>query len=304
MNLKQVTYDMDRENFSPITTDGMKVIYGDRTDSFRATLIPDIVYVERERPLHLQLMKLVSNEPQKKYPLIVYVQGSGFRKQEYFKPIPQLAEFVHEGYVVASVEYRYSDEGGLFPAQVQDLKTAIRFLRAHAEEYQIDTARIALWGDSSGGHTVALSALSEGVEEFDMPEYAEQPSAVKCCVDFYGVFEFESMSETMTPELIEYFEGDPIEKLFGGPLCEHENEVRRANLAGYVNSEKQLPPFLLVHGDEDAKVPFSQSVRFYNLLKENGHSVELYKVKGGGHGSRTWTPEVMKIVKEFLRAYL
>ena len=57
MNLKQVTYDMDRENFSPMTTDGMKVVYGDRTDSFRATLIPDIVYVERERPLHLQLMK-------------------------------------------------------------------------------------------------------------------------------------------------------------------------------------------------------------------------------------------------------
>ena len=208
------------------------------------------------------------------------------------------------GYVVASVEYRYSDEGGVFPAQVQDLKAAIRYLRAHAGEYQIDPDRIALWGDSSGGHTVALAALSDGVEEFDTPEYKEQHSNVKCCVDFYGVFEFESMCETMTPELIQYFEGDPIEKLFGGPISEHQEEVKRANLAGYITRDKVIPPFLLVHGDEDAKVHFTQSVKFYNLLKDNGHSVEFYKVKGGGHGNRTWTPEVMGLVKEFLRAYL
>ncbi len=175
---KQITYNIDRENFSPVSAEGMKVIYGDRTDSFRATLIPNIVYVVRNRPLHLQLMKLISHEPDRRYPLIVYVQGSGFRKQEYFKPIPQLAQFVHEGYVVASVEYRYSDEGGVFPAQVQDLKAAIRYLRAHAGEYQIDPDRIALWGDSSGGHTVALAALSDGVEEFDTPEYKEQHSNV------------------------------------------------------------------------------------------------------------------------------
>lgn len=301
---KQITYNMDRENFSPVSAEGMKVIYGDRTDSFRATMIPNIVYVVRNRPLHLQLMKLISHEPDRRYPLIVYVQGSGFRKQEYFKPIPQLAQFVHEGYVVASVEYRYSDEGGVFPAQVQDLKAAIRYLRAHAGEYQIDPDRIALWGDSSGGHTVALAALSDGVEEFDTPEYKEQHSNVKCCVDFYGVFEFESMCETMTPELIQYFEGDPIEKLFGGPISEHQEEVKRANLAGYITRDKVIPPFLLVHGDEDAKVHFTQSVKFYNLLKDNGHSVEFYKVKGGGHGNRTWTPEVMGLVKEFLRAYL
>lgn len=301
---KQMTYEMDRENFSAESPAGMRVIYGDRTDSFRCTLIPDVVYVERHRPLHLQIMKVISGEPGRKYPLIVYVQGSGFRKQEYLKPIPQLAEFVHEGYVVASVEYRFSDEGGLFPAQVQDVKTAVRFLKAHADEYQIDPERVALWGDSSGGHTVALAALSDGVAELDTPDYAQQSAKVKCCVDFYGIFDFWDMSGRLTPELRAYFEGDPMEKLFGGPLEEHRELVEKANLASYVTPDKELPPFLLVHGDEDEKVHFTQSVRFYNLLRENGHSVEFYKVKGGGHGNRTWTPKTMELVKDFLRSYL
>jgi len=304
MNTPLTSYEMDKSNFTDKTVEGMKVVYGDRTDSYRATIIPDVVYVQRNRPLHLQIMKLLTVEPGKKYPLIIYVQGSGYRKQDYFRPLPQLAEFVHEGYVIASVEYRHTDEGGKFPAQVQDLKTAIRFMKENANEFQIDPNRIALWGDSSGGHTVALAVLSEGVKEFDTPEYAAQSTKVKCCIDFYGVSDLEKLDKKMTPELIEYFEGDPMEKLFGGPLKDHPEEVKKAKLETYILPGKDVPPFLLVHGDEDAKVDFMQSVNLYEKLKQNNYSVEFYKVKGGGHGNRTWTPEVIEIAKQFLKAYV
>ena len=80
--------------------------------------------------------------------------------------------------------------------------------------------------------------------------------------------------------------------------------MEKACLSTYITPGKELPPFLLVHGDEDPKVPFSNSVKFYNQLRANNYCVEFYKVKGGGHGNRVWTPETMRLVKEFLKAYL
>ena len=297
-----ISYEINEKNYYPESAEGMHVLYADRTDSYRAT-IREIEYIQRHRPLHLYLMSLISVEPGKKYPLIMYCQGSGYRKQDVLRPLPQLAELVHKGYFVASVEYRYTDEGGLFPAQVQDFRAAVRYLRLHADELNIDPDRIAFWGDSSGGHTIALAALGDD-PSFDADDFNEVSAAAKCCVDFYGVLEMEGMKETLTPELIKYFDGDPMQKLFGGPLNEHMDAVEKANVMHYIRPGKKTPPFLLIHGDEDEKVPFTQSLHLYQTLRKNSCRAELYKVRGAGHGNRVWTKDTMKIAENFLRAYL
>ncbi|MGE4352610.1 MAG: prolyl oligopeptidase family serine peptidase [Oscillospiraceae bacterium] len=299
-------YQIDWENYYPDVADGMHVVFGERADSFRCTLVPNIVYACQNRPLHLQLLKPVTPIPEKRYPLIVYVQGSGFRAQEIFKPVLQMARFVQSGYLVACVEYRHTDEGCLFPTQICDVKTAIRFLRQHAGEYQIDVDRIGIWGDSSGGHTAAMVGVTSGIEEFDNPNDDKSYSCdVKCVVDFYGIADMVKQAKLkITPEQLEYFKGDPIQKLFGGKIDENMGLIKKACVMPYITSGKKLPPFLLIHGDEDDKVPFWQSIILYNALKECNASAEFYKVKGGGHGHRTWTPEVMAIVEKFLQAYL
>lgn len=297
-----ISLDINEKNYYSETAEGMHTLYADRTDSYRAT-IQAIEYIQRERPLHLYLMSLISTELGKKYPIILYCQGSGYRKQDVMRPLPQLAEFVHRGYFVASIEYRYTDEGGLFPAQVQDVRAAIRFIKKHAEEYGIDASRIALWGDSSGGHTIALAAVGED-PSFDYDEFSGVSANVKCCVDFYGVSEMDGMKSTMTPELLQYFDGDPMEKLFGGPLEEHADTVLKANVKEYIRPGRSIPPFLLVHGDEDEKVPFTQSLHLYEALRRDGYRAELYKVRGAGHGNRMWNEDTMKVASDFLRAYL
>ena len=297
-----ITYDINEKNYYPESAEGMHVLYADRTDSYRAT-IQEMEYIHRHRPLHLYLMSLISVEPGRKYPVIVYCQGSGYRKQDVLRPLPQLAELVHKGYFVASVEYRHTDEGACFPSQVQDMRAAVRYIRLHADELHIDPDRIAFWGDSSGGHTIALAAVGDD-PSFDDDAFKDISARAKCCVDFYGIAEIEGMKCTVTPELLKYFDGDPLQKLFGGPLDEHMDAVEKANVGKYIHAGKKVPPFLLIHGDEDEKVPFTQSLYLYKTLRENGHRAELYKVRGAGHGNRVWTKETMKVVEDFLRAYL
>lgn len=300
------SYELNRKHLDQLDCPG-HIIYADRTDSFRATITPDVVYAERHRPLHLQIMRLLTTEKGKKYPLILYVQGSGYRKQDVWRPLPQLAPFVHEGYVVATLEYRFTDEGGLFPQQVQDLNTGIRFLKKHAQEYQIDPDRVALWGDSSGGHTVALAAITQGDPFFQAPDDDLSISTVvKCVIDFYGVYDIAENAESISPELIAYFEGNPVEKLFGGPLKDHQDMLKKAQLANQLEKAngKEIPPFLLVHGTEDPKVSFSQSVRFFDDLKTHHVPCDFYAVMGAGHGNRIWIPETIDVARRFLRAYV
>jgi acetyl esterase/lipase len=137
--------------------EGMRILPSE-ADTYVATYHKDVVYATRgERELHLQIVMPEDRSgllpPDERptiapRPLIVYVQGSAWRPQALYAAIPQLADFAHAGYVVASVEYRPSTEA-VAPAQIQDVKAAIRFLRAHAKEYNIDPNRVGIWGDSS-----------------------------------------------------------------------------------------------------------------------------------------------------------
>ncbi len=248
----------------------------------------------------LKLHLLIPDAPKnKRKPLIIFIQGSAWGKnkpQDSLMFIPQLTEFAKRGYVVASVEHRTSHEAK-FPAQIQDVNAAVLFLKENAKKYQINPNLVGVWGTSSGGHLAALLGTGCDVPELEgsMNEL-KYNSCVQAVVDWYGPTDFLQMSKG-TPR---YYAENPKSAeslLIGGPILENKEKVRKANPITYVT--KKTPPFLLMHGDEDKRVPFNQSELLYEALKKNGVDATLIKVKGGGHGSGFSNPEIFKIVQDF-----
>lgn len=287
---------------------GMRVIQAE-TDNYVAAYTPNVEYVRRgDRALVLQMLEPRGGPPRLpgtsqpeapplKRPLVVFVQGSGWGPQNLYSAIPQLSDLAHRGYVVASVEYRPSTVATA-PAQIQDVKTAIRYLRANAAKYGIDPQRVGIWGDSSGGHMAALVATTVGVAEFATTDYADQSDAVQAAVDFYGVSDLTTMGRF--PSWIEHdAEGSPGSLMLGGSALVHREKALTHSPVTYIKTDRNIPPFLLLHGDLDVIVPFNQSVVLYDALRTAGKEVTFYKVAGGNHGWQFWSPKLMQIVVDF-----
>src|SRR5690606_13136876 len=147
-----------------------------------------------------------------------------------------------------------------FPAYLQDTKTAIRFLRAHAEEFGIDAERVAIWGTSSGGNTALLTGLTQGQPSYITDEHSGYSDEVKCVVDCFGPTDmltlFGVVKAAQDPGLLDIFHS-----LMGG---EENPEVLRAMSPAYqIEVGRSYPPFLLLHGDADELVPYDQTVKMY-----------------------------------------
>lgn len=281
---------------------GMHTLYRDKDDQYRIQLTSGVPYVQRHRPLHMDLLTMKMPLPGKRYPAVLYIPGSGWMEQDLPGRLPELVEVARCGYVVASMEYRHTEEGQRFPSQVEDAKSAIRFLRANAEELNIDPDKIAVWGDSSGAHTALLAALS-GQEEFITEDNRMYSSSVSCIVDFYAPTDF--LDAARQPSGIDHVTAESIEgKLLGAAPSEVPELAERANPLHYISTKNPAPPTLIVHGDRDDLIPFRQSVILYQKLNACGHSADFYMVRNGGHGFGTWTREVVGVTKSFLRAHL
>ncbi|MED1229852.1 alpha/beta hydrolase [Bacillus nakamurai] len=166
--------------------------------------------------------------------------------------MPQLAEFAKEGYTVASVQYRGSKEA-VFPAQLHDVKTAVRFLKANAPAYNIDPEKIGVWGDSSGGHLALMLGLTEGLKEYEPSgEHLHETSRVHAIVDWFGPTDLLAMSQY--PSVIDHDAPDsPESMLIGGAIQENKEKALKASPLQYVHRE--APPILIMHGDQDGIVP-------------------------------------------------
>ena len=137
----------------------IKVIHHNPSLTGLAQIQNDIVFSHViPEGLKLTLMRPWNNDAPR--PLIVFVQGSGWSFPNIYREIPQLCQYARAGFVVATVTHRNAVEGHVFPAYLQDVKTAIRYLRAHADEYGIDPKRVCIWGTSSGGNTAMLVGLT------------------------------------------------------------------------------------------------------------------------------------------------
>jgi len=310
------------ENFKPsqAKADGMLEIKPKRVPT--CMVMSNIKYAERSgKTLYLQMIRpnLPAAEPQTanktsaeqkpantatagKLPLIVFVQGSAWHKQNVFMNIPQLSRFAMRGFAIALAEYRESDIAP-FPAQAQDCKTAIRFLRANADQCCIDPDNIALWGDSSGGHTVLMAGIS-GDGEPDTGDYGEYSCAVNSVVNYYGPVNVGTMREQ--PSIRDHYSADSPEGYLLGrvPVAEYPDRVKAANPAEYISAQKYCPPVLTMHGDTDMVVPFEQSVIIHEALTAAGKHSEYYKILGADHGTgEFWSEEAFDIVEAFIRKF-
>jgi acetyl esterase/lipase len=269
-----------------------------RPDLSRMVVLRDIEYVpgghERQK-LDLYLPK--EPDPNGRRPLIVWVHGGAWLGGS--KDRPPALPFVDKGCAVASINYRLSQHA-TFPAQLQDCKAAIRWLRASAGRYGYDPNRVGVWGASAGGHLVALLGTTGDVKEFDVDPYPGVSSRVQAVCDFFGPTDFTKMSSfwsTMRHDAPD----SPESKLIGGPIQENKDKVQRANPITYVTVDD--PPFLIVHGDKDPLVPHNQSEILYNALKKAGVEATLYTVSGGGHGGFK-DPQVDVLVAQFFERHL
>ena len=255
-------------------------------------ILRDLAYVpdgHKRQKLDLYLPEhKEGNGPQ---PIIVWVHGGAFRAGS--KENCPSVRFLRQGYATASINYRLSQHA-IFPAQIEDCKAAIRFLRANAEKHNIDPNRIGVWGASAGGHLVAMLGTTGDVKEFEKGPNLHVSSRVQAVCDFFGPTDFTKMND-FTGSMDHDAPDSPESQLVGGPVQENKKACKRANPITYVS--KDDPPFLICHGDKDPLVPHNQSVLLNAALKKAGVSVKFHTVKGGGHGFRD--PEVDRMVLEF-----
>jgi acetyl esterase/lipase len=235
----------------------------------------------------------------KDLPVIIWVHGGAWLVGSKDRPVP--LAYVSEGYAVASVGYRLSQHA-LFPAQIEDCKAAVRWLRANAPKYNLDPNHFAAWGESAGGHLVAMLGTTGDAKVFEVGDNLSVSSRVQAVLDFFGPTDLLQMDAHLLPGGEAHDAADsPESKLVGGPIQENKDKVARANPITYVTRED--PPFLIVHGDADPIVPHHQSELLTAALKEAGVEVLFYTVKGGGHGGFR-DPNVAAVTKQFLADHL
>jgi acetyl esterase/lipase len=231
-------------------------------------------------------------------PLVVYIHGGGWRGGS--KNECPARPLVRLGYVVASAEYRFSQDA-TWPAQIQDCKAAIRWLRANAVQYGIDPKRIGVWGASAGGHLVALLGVTGNITDFDTAPNHDQSSAVQCVVDFFGPSDFLHYGDVPGPKLDTA--NSPVDQLLGGSVATHQALARSASPVYFVT--KDAAPFLILHGDHDPMVPLQQSQELNADLQHAGVESTLQVIPGGGHGGPGFSnPASRKLIVSFLDRYL
>jgi acetyl esterase/lipase len=237
------------------------------------------------------------------FPVIVYIHGGGWATGD--KEGGPAIRQAGRGYAVASINYRLSWEAK-FPAQTEDCKAAVRWLRANAQTYSLDPDRIAAWGSSAGGHLAALLGTTGGVAELEgsagNPQYSSRVQAV---IDWFGPTDLLKIQEqSLSCDLIDHNSlFSPESQLIGCALPACPDKARRASPISYVSADD--PPFLIMHGTNDCLVPPLQSQDLYQALVSSGASARLKMIEGAGHGGSAFVlAENQNLVDEFLDRHL
>ena len=209
------------------------------------------------------------------FPTCILVHGGGFTKGDktsFIKPLFQPLSDAH--FTWFTINYRLAPQHR-WPACLDDVETAIRWVKAHAAEYKVDPARIALIGESAGGHLVSMAGVRMK---------AGCDTRLAAVAPFYGPHDLEFQADNRRAP------GASLTALLGiaDDLSEGNRKIlREASPSSYVTPG--LPPFLLIHGDKDPTVPYDQSVRFQAKMKEAGNVCDLITVPGGVHGMGGWS---------------
>lgn len=271
---------------------------GGAAESDRVQIIRDIRYAQGAGPalnldLHLPRTRARS-------PLIVWVHGGAWRSGS--KTNMPLARLVEDGYAVASVDYRLSTQAK-FPAQIHDLKAAVRFLRGHGAEWKLPVKKILVAGDSAGGHLAALVGVSNGHAELEgeVGDDRAQSSDVQGIISFYGGANLTTILKQSTPHGLSV-RVPALELLLGGQPDEAPVLARLASPVFHV--DKNDPPLLLLHGDQDPQMPVNQALELCGAYQRVKAPVQLEIVHGAAHGGAVfYDEERMAVVRKFLRRH-
>lgn len=246
-------------------------------------------------------------EIKESYPVIIHIYGSAWFSNN-SKGAADLnticAAYLNAGYAVVTPNHRSSGDAK-YPAQINDIKAVVRFVRGNADKYKFDTTFIATSGFSSGGHLASLTATSrnekvanvDGYEvdlEGNLGEFTSFSSSVDAAADWSGPVDLQNMDcgEAMKMPT------SPEEVVLGVPMAGNENRYKALSATAYIDPSD--PPLIVCHGKKDNVVPFCQGERFYNALKEKGVKTDFVPVEDGGHGFNMYSKENLEKVVNFI----
>ncbi len=269
----------------------------------RAAEIPAVRELEYARAgeIALQLDLYLPEKTALPPPLLIYVHGGAWRAGTR-KDVPILA-LREKGYAIASVDYRLSVDAR-FPANVHDLKAAIRFLRAKAGEYGYDPKRFAIVGSSAGGHLAALVGVSNGHKELEgeVGKFNKESSDVQAIVSFYGAANLQTILKQSTSHGLSV-RVPALHLLLGGQPDEVPKLAKLASPVVHVGAGD--PPLLLLHGDQDPQMPIEQSYELQAAYEKQKLTVRFEVMQGAKHGGREfYDAEHLELVSRFLKENL
>ncbi|MGI8384277.1 alpha/beta hydrolase fold domain-containing protein [Robertmurraya sp. P23] len=279
------------------------------------SLISDVVYSQPSifgypnYPLEMDILKPNSKD---QLPAVVFITGGGFMAANKDNYLQQRMDISEAGYVVASIEYRVTPQS-TFPAPLEDVKSAIRYLRANAEKYGIDPNQIAVMGSSAGGYLAALAGTTNDIKEYDKGDFLDESSKVNAVIDLYGLSDLTKVGEGYSEEVQEIHKSPSAPEAMwvngaavfgpGGSILDNPDKATKANPISYVT--KDDPPFLLMHGDQDTLVSPNQTHILHEALINKGVDSTRYVVKGAGHGGDVWAqPKIVNLIIDFLDSHL
>ncbi|MGL4266632.1 MAG: alpha/beta hydrolase fold domain-containing protein [Weissella cibaria] len=272
----------------------------------------DIAYMDGERHT---LDVYLPNEGQGPFPVIVDIYGGGliFGDKSSHKLEPAL-RLLGKDYAVVSVDYSLIHQKD-FPFQIYEIKAALRFLRAHADEYQLDMNRVALMGESSGAHLAVMTGVTASVDALQNPFMGDnnnQPETVNAIIAMYGPYEFDQFVDQfnesgVTPKYAETGTAESFEGQMFNQQAPKDvpQRVKMYSPKMYFNAE--MPPILAFAGTADAVVPYQQTVNMINGAREfvSEDKAVLHLVEGTGHGPADYmSPEFTDEKAAFLAKWL
>jgi acetyl esterase/lipase len=259
----------------------------------------NIPYVRNGHPNEVLDLFLPEQSSDKPMPLMIWIHGGAWMAGG--QANPPVLYLVTNGFAVASIQYRFSQDA-IWPAQAYDCKAAIRFLRANAAKYNFDPKHFGVGGDSSGGHLAAFVGTSGDVNEMEGAlGNTNVSSRVQAVVDWFGPTDVTLMAQQSGPRSMIQHDApnSPESRLLGGPVQEKRDLAKTANPLTYV--DKNDPPFLIMHGDNDQLVPLGQSVVLAKALIDAGVEVTMKTIPGAGHeGPQFRSAESQRLIEEFL----
>lgn len=278
--------------------------------------IPDIVYSQVPsrgfQNISLQ-MDILQPKTEAKKPAILFVTGGGFINANRANGLQLREKLADAGYVVASINYRVAPTA-TFPQPLEDVKSAIRYLKANADKFGIDARRVGIVGGSAGGYLSALTGTTSGTKTFDKGDNLNFDSTVRCAVDLYGISDPTKIGADFPADVQKkhqsagatealWVNGSPVFGGKDGGILADKEAAEKANPIHYIS--KSSAPMLLMHGTADTVVSPSQTDLLYQALQQKGIESERYVIPHAQHGGVYWVQDnVIDVITAFFNKHL